>query len=92
MVGILATMGINQNVDIRHLHWNLPPLIPKFGQLLGCLVKMNRFTENGHCKDHLFSLIGFGKKIIPKRSVHQLTQSRSLVSRLSLCASNELVI
>jgi hypothetical protein len=65
MTGILSAVGINQNVDIGHLHRKLPPLIPEFGQMLCCLVKMKWLTVNGHCKSTAIALGGFGKKIIP---------------------------
>jgi hypothetical protein len=56
VIGILSAVGINQNVDIGHLHWNLPPLISELGQLLGCLVKMKWLTVDGHCKGTAISL------------------------------------
>jgi hypothetical protein len=93
MVGILATVGIDQNVDIGHLHRNSPPLVPELGQLPCCMVKMKCLAVNGH-----FEIGGIvlgeliGKKITPKRRIHQFTQRRPFIAGLSLRASKKLVI
>jgi hypothetical protein len=57
------------------------------------MMKMKCLAVNGHFEIGGIALVDLiGKKIAPKRRIHQFTQSRSFITGLSLRASKKLII